>query len=187
MIYQQRNYSAMIICGIALYNISNYYIIVWLRQLGCPIAQGNPFLVWVIMIYRRIAWLGKFKLKVSLHQSYHASYNKKHQKIWPNWLQTININWLFNFTHIFCYSGKSGQTALWPSLPDRATKKKGNCHSLIIVNIKVHSLISRNDIWYFAESIITLSVISQFQISANWVNHLDVHCCSCLYLVVYLA
>ena len=59
-----------------------------------------------------------------------ATNNKKYQKLWPNWLQTINIIWLFNFTPIFCYSGTSGQTVLWPSLPDRATKKKGNCPSL---------------------------------------------------------
>ena len=56
-----------------------------------------------------------------------AANNQKYQKLWPNWLQTININWLFNFTHIFCYSGKFGQTVLWPSLSNRATKKKGNC------------------------------------------------------------
>ena len=60
------------------------------------------------MIYRRIARLGKFKLKVSLHQCYHRSCKpQKHQKVWPNWLQTINIIWLFNSTHIFCCSGAS--------------------------------------------------------------------------------
>ena len=37
-----------------------------LRQLGCPIAQGNHFLVWATMIYRRIAELGKYKSEVSL-------------------------------------------------------------------------------------------------------------------------
>ena len=31
---------------------------------------------------------------------------------------------------MFYYLGKFGQAVLWPSLPDRVTKKKENCRSL---------------------------------------------------------
>ena len=61
-----------------------------MRLPDCP---GNHFLVWATTIYKRIARLGKFKLKVSLHQSKYtqATNNfKKNQKLWPNWLETIN-------------------------------------------------------------------------------------------------
>ena len=37
------------------------------RQLGCPIARDNQFLVRATMIYRRVAQLGKFNSLVSLH------------------------------------------------------------------------------------------------------------------------
>ena len=33
---------------------------------------------------------------------------------------------------MFCYLGKFEQAVLWPSLPDRATKKIENCHSLLV-------------------------------------------------------
>ena len=68
-----------------------------LRQLGCPIAQGNHFLVQATMINIIFARPGKYKSEVSLHQSYQSSY--KHQKSYLNWVQTIDIQWLFNFTH----------------------------------------------------------------------------------------
>ena len=100
-----------------------------LQQLGCPIAWGNHFLIWATTIYRRIAQPGKFK-SVSLHQSYHV---RK--------LQTSKINmfWLFPL-HIyrpsmFCYSGKFGQAVIWLSLPNRATKKKGNSCSLVHMHL----------------------------------------------------
>ena len=39
---------------------------------------------------------------------------------------------------MFCYLGMFGQAFLWPSLRDRATKKKENCHSLsIVLNLKL--------------------------------------------------
>ena len=58
-----------------------------LRQLGCPIARGNHFLVRTTMIYIILAWLGKYKSEVikSLHQSYHSSY--KPQKSYLNQLR----------------------------------------------------------------------------------------------------
>ena len=31
---------------------------------------------------------------------------------------------------LFSYSGRFGQVVLWPSLPDRAIKKRENCRSL---------------------------------------------------------
>ena len=102
-----------------------------LRQLGCLIARGKHFLVWATMIYRRIVWLGKFKLKVSLHQSYHTN-NKKHQKWWPNWLQTIiqhKLIFLILHTHILLF-GQVKANYLKPSLPDRATKKKSKLSQL---------------------------------------------------------
>ena len=37
-----------------------------LRQIGCPIAQGNHFLVQATMIYIIFAWRGKYKSEVNL-------------------------------------------------------------------------------------------------------------------------
>ena len=54
-----------------------FVFVIRLRQLGCPIARGNHFLVWATVIYIILARPGKFKSEVSLHQSYHLSY--KHQ------------------------------------------------------------------------------------------------------------
>ena len=97
---------------------------VTIRLLDC---QGQSFLLRAIMTYRRIAQAGKFKSQVSLHQSYHTSY--KHQKSCPEYLQTVNIFQLFNGTYML-FLGMFGQAVLWPSLPDRETKKKENCHSM---------------------------------------------------------
>ena len=76
-------------------------IIFRLRQLGCPFAQANNFLVRATLIYRSNTQPGKFKLEVSLHQSYHTSY--KYPKSCPNWLQINNINQVFNFTFILLF------------------------------------------------------------------------------------
>ena len=53
-----------------------------LRQIGCPIARGNQFLVRATMIFIILAQLCKYKSEVSLHQSYHSS--QKHQKSYLN-------------------------------------------------------------------------------------------------------
>ena len=45
-------------------------------------------------------------------------------------------------TYMFYYLGKFGQAILWPSLPDRATKKKENCRSLSILQMIESFLIS---------------------------------------------
>ena len=45
--------------------------------------EAITFLAWATMVYRRIAQLGRFKSKVSLHPSCHISY--KHHKLCPNY------------------------------------------------------------------------------------------------------
>ena len=92
-----------------------------LRQLGCPIALDNHFLLWATMIYRS-AQMSKFKSEVSYHQSYQTNYI--YQKLWPNYLQT-NIFWLFNCTQIFCYSSMFGQPRFYgQACPTGQPRKK---------------------------------------------------------------
>ena len=105
-----------------------------LRQLGCLIARGNHLLLWATMICRRIARLGKFKLEVSLHQSYRTSYKNIQNHVPVNYKPSTYSDSLTH-AHIFCYSDMSGQAVLWPSLPDWATKKKENCRSLHVWHI----------------------------------------------------
>ena len=62
--------------------VCSYIRFIRLRQLGCPIARGNHFLVLATMVYFILARQGKYKWKVSLHQSYHSSY--KHQNSYLN-------------------------------------------------------------------------------------------------------
>ena len=115
------------------------------------------------MIYRRIARLGKFKLKVSLHQCYHRSC-KPHEtsKIMAKLVTNHQHNLTFNFTHIFCCSGKSVQTVLWPSLLDRATKKKGIAAACLLICYicldycvttqkmgQVYSIVTHVKVWLF--------------------------------------
>ena len=76
--------------------------------------------------------------------------------------KTINIIWLINFTHIFCCSGKSVQTVLWPSLLDRATKKKGIAAACLLICYicldycvtiqtmgRVYSIVTHVEVWLF--------------------------------------
>ena len=101
-----------------------------LRQLGCLIALGNQFLVRATMIYIILAGLGKYKLEVSLYQSYHSSY--KHQKSCFNLIANHQHILTFLTLHIlFCYSGMFGQAVLWSSLPNRTIQKRENCRSLV--------------------------------------------------------
>ena len=54
-------------------------------------------------------------------------------------------------TQHICYLAKFGQAVLWPSLPDRATKKKENCRSLFswtIIFLSARSRVFSLNFWW---------------------------------------
>ena len=104
-----------------------------LRQLGCPIAQGNHFLVQATMIYIVFARPGKYKSEVSLLctnliNQVRPTNIKNHILIR---YKTSAYNDFLTLHILFSYSGTFGQAVLWPSLPDWAIKKRENCRSLV--------------------------------------------------------
>ena len=96
-----------------------------LWQLGCPIAQGNHFLVQATMIYIILAWPGKYKSEVILSLKLQTS--KNHILISYKSLTYFDF---LTLHHFFSYLGTFGQAVWWPSLLDRAIKKRENCRSL---------------------------------------------------------
>ena len=98
-----------------------------LQQLGCPIAQGNHFLVWATMIYIIFARLGKYKLPACTNLINQVTNIKNHILVR---YKPSTYNDFLTLHILFSYSGMFGQAVLWPSLPDRAIKKRENCHSL---------------------------------------------------------
>ena len=83
-----------------------------LRQFSCPIAQGNHFLV-----------LGNHDLQKNCLTG-QVQIESKLTSILPQKLQTMNIFQLFNFTHIFCYSGTFGQAVYGQACPIGQPRKK---------------------------------------------------------------
>ena len=86
------------------------------------------FLVRATMIYKRIARSGKFKSIESLSDLITQVTSIKNY-ILISYKPSTYSNFL-TFKHMFCNLGKFGKAVSWPSLPDRATKKKENCRSL---------------------------------------------------------
>ena len=77
------------------------------------------------------------------YQPYHKSYIKNHVLI--RYKPSIYSN--FSSLHmVFCYSSMFGQAVLWPSLPNRATKKKLWQPEVHLVFYSVLHLINRWDL-----------------------------------------
>ena len=99
-----------------------------LRQLGCPIPQGNHFLVRTTKIYFKLDWPGKYKSEVSFSNLITHVINIKNHILIS--YKPLRCSDYITLHMLFCYSGMFGQAVLWPSLPDRVIKKRENCHSL---------------------------------------------------------
>ena len=64
-----------------------------------------------------------------MHQSYHSGYRTSKIHVLICYKASTYSDFL-TLCILFCYSGMYGQAVLWPSLPDRAIKKRENCLSL---------------------------------------------------------
>ena len=122
-----------------------------LRQLGCPIARGNHFLVWATMIYRRTAQPGKFKLEVSLYQSYHTNI-KNHVLLNYKPSKYSDLIYLVIWTHLgkqfygqACPTGQpkkivaAYQRPIWTNILAANEDALWECTNVLLINRWGHS------------------------------------------------
>ena len=119
---------------LSMFCISKLPMFMYLKQaatIRLPDCLGQSLFGSCNNIYIILAWPGKYKSEVSLHQAYKLTTQVTNIRNHVFYKPSTCIFWLFNLDILFCYLGTFGQAVLWPSLPDWAIKKRGNCCSLI--------------------------------------------------------